>query len=285
MLTADDLEVYEAEIRDRVWKHQGPREIFEGVLIEHARESAASYGFAAVSVPAALAYDTRGTIATALRLEKDIAMPNVAIEIPATDEGIEAFEQCIADAMNVSVTSIFSNARYRLVVDAYMSGLEYRVSAGLDVRSISSYAKFCVAAIEGADDPMLVPRACARLVTDLHGALFSGERWRALQERGARVQPLIVSALGGEDIEPIELARAHEALSDLYLRRFDLNAHLERLLRAAIKTRLALELRILEALEAKRRALPTTAPDVPDARNIADLGVNMYGLPHGYDLA
>lgn len=284
MLTVDDLEAYDAEIRDRVWKHDGPAEIFQALVVEHARETAAACGFAAVSVPAALAHDAKNTVELVSRLEKEIALPNVALEIPATDDGLEALELCIAEGMNAAATLIFSGARFRLALEAYLRGLEYRLEQGLDVRAISSYAKFFVAPLEGLEAPMLAGRACAKLATELHASLFSSERWQRLHDAGAQIQPLMIVSVTGEEIEPMELVEANRVLVALHESGVNLDERLEAMLEAAIDARMESDVALYEAIEAKRRALPTTAPEVRDQREIADLGQKRWAAPGGYDL-
>lgn len=284
MLTVDDLEAYDAEIRDRVWKHDGPAEIFEALVVEHARETAAACGFAAVSVPAALAHDTKHTVEVVSRLEKEIALPNVALEIPATDAGVDALELCIAEGMNAAATLIFSGARLRAVLEAYLRGLELRLEQGGELRGISAYAKFFVAPIDGLEAPLGPARACAKLAGDLHAAMFTSERWQRLHDAGAQLLPLMIVSVTGEEIEPMELIEAQQVLIELHANGVNLDERLEAMLEAALDSRMAGDVALYEAIEAKRRALPTTAPEVRDQREIADLGQKRWAREGGYDL-
>ena len=54
--------------------------------------------------------------------------PNLFIKIPATEAGLPAITETIANGISVNVTLIFSLERYRAVMDAYLAGLEKRVA-------------------------------------------------------------------------------------------------------------------------------------------------------------
>ena len=66
-------------------------------------------GFISLEVAPDLFYDTQGTIAAArrIRLLPPLDRPNVMIKVPATDEGIPAVEELIADGINVNITLMF----------------------------------------------------------------------------------------------------------------------------------------------------------------------------------
>src|SRR5688500_11791518 len=80
-------------------------------------------GYVSYEVAPDIAYDTDETIFQAARLFDLLSIPNVMIKIPATREGLPAIRASIAAGVNVNVTLIFSIARYREVVEAFMSGL------------------------------------------------------------------------------------------------------------------------------------------------------------------
>ena len=56
--------------------------------------------------------------------------PNLFIKIPATEAGLPAITETIANGISVNVTLIFSPERYRAVMDAYLAGLEKRLDDG-----------------------------------------------------------------------------------------------------------------------------------------------------------
>jgi transaldolase len=92
--------------------------------------SAGLNGYVSYEVPPDLAHDTGKTIFQAARLFDLLSLPNIMIKIPATKEGLPAIQASIAAGINVNVTLIFSIARYREVVEAYLAGLEERAAQG-----------------------------------------------------------------------------------------------------------------------------------------------------------
>jgi hypothetical protein len=69
-------------------------------------------------------------MARALRSAVD--RDNMFVKIPATPEGLTAITQVTSEGISVNVTLIFALARYRAVMDAYLSGLEQAAAAGRD---------------------------------------------------------------------------------------------------------------------------------------------------------
>lgn len=161
--------------------------------------SAGVDGYVSVEVSPLLARDTQGTILAARHLDGLIDEPNLFIKIPGTVEGLPAIEQVISEGRSVNVTLLFSIARYREVMEAYISGLERCTG---DLSSVSSVASFFISRVDSETDARLeaigtpealelrgrVAVANARLAYAAFLETFSGPRWEALAERGARVQ-------------------------------------------------------------------------------------------------
>jgi transaldolase len=165
-------------------------------------------GYVSYELPPDIARDPDESIFQAARLFDLLGLPNVLIKIPATVEGLPAIRASIAAGINVNVTLIFSIARYREVVDAYLSGLEERAARGGELSHIASVASFFVSRLDTLVDPKLEERfeeggpdaalAEARLGTAaIDNAklayqawleLFAGPRWQALQAKGAHHQ-------------------------------------------------------------------------------------------------
>ena len=159
-------------------------------------------GFVSVEVDPRLARDGAQTLTAARELHERINRPNVMIKIPATEEGLPAIEQMIAEGRNVNVTLIFSLERYQQVMDAYIRGLENRAANGLDVTGIQSVASFFISRVDNDIDGLLnafgtsdalalcgkSAIAQARLAYALFQQCFSGERWEKLSSLGASVQ-------------------------------------------------------------------------------------------------
>src|ERR671912_18892 len=144
-----------------------------------------------------LAHDTDATAAEAGHLWWLVDRPNLFIKIPATEAGLPAITETIANGISVNVTLIFSLERYRAVMDAYLSGLEKRVADGGSLDGIASVASFFVSRVDteidkrldkSGADPSLKGKAGianAQLAYQAYEEVFSSDRWRALEAQGA----------------------------------------------------------------------------------------------------
>jgi transaldolase len=173
------------------------------------RASGGEDGRTSIEVEPGLALDTEGTIAQARDLHERVGRENVLIKIPATRPGLPAITATIAAGISVNVTLIFSVARYREVVDAYLAGLERAASAGIDLAGIHSVASVFVSRLDtevdrrldalGGAAPALKGRAGianARLAYAACAELFEGARFDTLRERGAHVQRPLWASTG-----------------------------------------------------------------------------------------
>lgn len=174
-------------------------DVFEPVFVE----SGGSDGFVSVEVDPSLAHDTAATLSTARDLHQRIGRPNVMIKIPATKEGLPAIRTMIAEGRSVNVTLIFSLERYREVINAYMEGLEQRLSSGVtDLSSVSSVASFFISRVDteidrrlesiGSSDALALRGHAAIAQARLAYAMFREQhddaRFARLAAHGARVQ-------------------------------------------------------------------------------------------------
>jgi transaldolase len=215
---------YEDALRDLVGKGAGLAEIYDALVVEDIASAADVFrpvyestrgtdGFVSIEVSPLLALDTSGTVKEARRLHDKLGRPNVMIKVPATPEGLPAFEQLIAEGISVNVTLIFSVEVYVRVVDAYLRGLETRLAAGGALDRVASVASFFVSRIDTAVDKKLEelvrtgkPAAAelmgkaaianAKLAYEQFQQLFSGARWEKLAAAGAQVQRPLWASTG-----------------------------------------------------------------------------------------
>jgi transaldolase len=167
-------------------------------------------GFVSLEVAPALAHDTPGTVSAARHFHLLLAAPNLYVKIPATAEGVPAVRTMIGEGRSINITLLFSLERYDEVIEAYIGGLEDFVAGGAtDLSDVRSVASFFVSRVDtevdrrletvaaqrsGADaDAVLALRgtaavAQARQAYALFRRRFSGPRWEALADRGAKVQ-------------------------------------------------------------------------------------------------
>ena len=203
---------YDAEIRTLATAGTSPEAIVEALMIEDVRAACDVFrpvydtsghgdGTVSIEVSPTLAFDTQGSIDAARRIWKAIDRPNVMVKIPGTEAGLPAIRQCLADGININITLLFSIDRYRQVIEAFRSGLEQRIAAGLPVSAVHSVASFFVSRVDGLTDAELARAgdrgkplvhklaiANARVAYQLFGNSMLTPRWQALAERGAKAQ-------------------------------------------------------------------------------------------------
>ena len=204
---------YDEQFRSEIQKGSSAREAYWELVLQDIHgaldvfanlysQTKGSDGFVSVEVDPSLAHDTAGTLSAARLLHERISRPNVMIKIPATQAGLPAIREMIAEGRNVNVTLIFSLSRYQDVMDAYIDGLEQRMASGSPVSNIASVASFFISRVDNEIDKRLdalgTPAALAlrgtaavnqaRLAYAAFQKTFSGPRWEALAKAGASVQ-------------------------------------------------------------------------------------------------
>lgn len=173
-------------------------DIFAGVY----RETRGGDGFVSIEVSPGVANSASATIEEAHRLWSTVDRPNLMVKVPGTEEGARAVRQLTADGVNVNITLLFAIAAHDRVIEAFMAGLEDRLSAGQPIDHLSSVASFFVSRVDTEVDKRLdaskapgaqalkgrAAIANARLAYRLFTQRFAGERWARLAAKGARVQ-------------------------------------------------------------------------------------------------
>jgi len=164
-------------------------------------------GYVSVEVAPDLSRNTEGTLAAARDLHNRVDRANVMIKIPATVEGLPAIQSMIAEGRSVNVTLIFSPERHQAVMEAYISGLEQLASdPAADLSRVASVASFFISRVDtevdkrlGTENQELLGTAAVaqgRLAYQNFLDAFSGPRWDALVQRGARVQRPLWASTG-----------------------------------------------------------------------------------------
>lgn len=155
-------------------------------------------GFVSLEVSPHLAYDAEASIGAAEHLWRAVDRPNLMIKIPATVEGLRAFEVLIMQGINVNVTLLFSVRRYKAVVDTYLRGL----SMNPNPRDVASVASFFVSRVDSKVDARLealgspeaqrlkgrIAIANAKQAYRYFREVSESAPYRAQLERGARLQ-------------------------------------------------------------------------------------------------
>src|SRR5256714_72556 len=204
-------DAYDEQLKECLEELSDPKEIFihlsrqdviEACDLLHKvwDEGKGKDGYVSWEVDPNLANDTAGTIAEARRLHELGDRPNLHVKIPATEAGLPAIEEMIAAGRNINVTLIFSLDRYVAVTEAYIRGLERLVESGGDPTRVASVASFFVSRVDTQADKRLdaigghdelkgkLAVANAKLAYQNWKEVFSGERWAALEAKGASKQ-------------------------------------------------------------------------------------------------
>jgi len=180
-------------------------------------------GYVSIEVSPSKARDTDGTIAEVRELWSRVGRPNTMIKIPATREGLPAIAQAIRAGININVTLIFSEARYREVADVYQSGLEQRLSDGKPLGHVASVASVFVSRIDtlvdaqldtliaGQHDPAEAARlrglrgkaavANTKMIYQAFKEIFSSPRFAAMEPAGGVPQRPLWGSTGTKNPE------------------------------------------------------------------------------------
>lgn len=191
-------------------------------------------GFVSLEVSPLLAHDTDGTIKQARELWETADCKNVMIKIPATAEGLPAIRKCTSEGININITLLFGLPRYKQVTESYISGLEDRVKANQPIDKITSVASFFLSRIDVLADPILdekrlynlkgeVAIASAKKAYEMYKHIFSSERFKMLEAKGAKRQHLLWASTSSKDpsysdVKYVEALIGNETINTLPLK-------------------------------------------------------------------
>ncbi|MBX3214530.1 MAG: transaldolase [Labilithrix sp.] len=173
-------------------------------------------GFASIEVSPGVADDCAASVEQALRLWTLVQRPNLMVKIPGTRAALPAIESCLAHGININITLLFSVARYREVIEAYLRALEARVERNDPVERIASVASFFVSRVDAKIDKALdalegtrraegrelrgaIAIANAKLAYEEYERMYGSERWARLAARGAHPQRLLWASTSPKD--------------------------------------------------------------------------------------
>jgi len=205
-------------------KNLSAGEIFERIAIRDIQDAADMLrpvyqatnrrdGYVSLEVSPTLARNTQGTIEEARRLWKSVGRENIMIKVPGTDEGVPAVRQLTSEGVNVNITLLFAQEAYVKVAEAFMAGLEDRVSRGEDISKLASVASFFVSRIDTLVDATIqnmlktesdpekkqllnslqgkVAIANAKEAYEKYQNMIESARWKALAAKGSQTQRLL----------------------------------------------------------------------------------------------
>lgn len=167
-------------------------------------------GYVSMEVAPRWAYDTARTVEEAQRLSAAVNRRNLLVKVPGTPEGVSALETLTTLGINVNVTLLFSVAQTEAIFHAFIRGLNARVQADAGVHHSKAVASLFLSRVDTLVDKQLTDIgtqaalslrgkaavAMARLAYQRYLAIFHGEPFAALAERGATPQYLLWASTG-----------------------------------------------------------------------------------------
>jgi transaldolase len=165
-------------------------------------ETAGGDGYVSIEVDPNLAYDREATFEQAKELHETISKPNLFVKIPGTEPGIGAIEDSIAAGRSINITLLFSLDRHKEVIEAYLHGIERLIEDGGDPSRVASVASYFVSRVDTEADKRLeaigteealalrgkLAIANAKLAYQNYLEVFTSDRWKALEAKGATRQ-------------------------------------------------------------------------------------------------
>ena len=165
--------------------------------------SGGNTGFVSLEVSPELSRNAQGTIDEAKRLHAAINRPNVMIKVPATDEGLQALTELVADGISVNLTLLFSRRQTLKAYRAYADGIAKRLAAGGDVRAVHAVASFFISRVDAALDATLPEHLQGKIAIALAKAayldwqaFFAAPEFARLAEQGANKVSLLWASTG-----------------------------------------------------------------------------------------
>ena len=214
-------EAYDQQVRELKQRGASVDDVVREVTVADVRQACDVFrntwestngvdGRVSLEVSPLLARDTDATLAEAQDIWKAVDRPNLLVKIPATQEGLSAITNALAEGISVNVTLIFSVERYRDVMQAYQEGLERAAANGQNLASIASVASFFVSRVDseidkrlekiGTDEALALRGkagiANSRLAYAAFQEVFQGSRWAQLTAQGAKEQRPLWASTG-----------------------------------------------------------------------------------------
>jgi transaldolase/glucose-6-phosphate isomerase len=222
------------------------KELFLGLAIDDISDAAdilwpvyestgGKDGFVSIEVSPDLAFDTEATIEEARHLYSTIEKKNILVKVPATEPGLPAIEQLTSEGINVNITLLFSVNRYTKVAEAYIKGLEKRVSDGKPINEIRSVASFFVSRVDTLTDKLIEDKitvtasdkdrelllsfcgkaavANAKYAYKKYEETFLGERFSSVKKKGANIQRLLWGSTGTKNPDYSDVKYVEEIIA------------------------------------------------------------------------
>ncbi|PAZ15858.1 hypothetical protein CLM62_11625 [Streptomyces sp. SA15] len=173
------------------------------LLHEVRRNSGGRLGHLAVEVDPRCAHTPGQMLAAVRTLHRDVATDQLVPVLPATDAGLRAMRDALAEGLNAGIGPLHTTDRAQQALRFCLEGLEQAVDAGHTPPA--ALVSVGVGAVECAVDALLdraggeeakalrgsVARALAQVIHEQALDTFDSPRWQALRDRGAPLPRLL----------------------------------------------------------------------------------------------
>jgi transaldolase len=207
---------YDASIAAQARSGANTEDAFIAVALEDLRRAADLFrpvfdatdgrdGWVSMEVSPLLADDSDGSLRAAKDIHARAGRPNLFVKIPGTPAGLRAIEESIFAGVPINVTLLFDWQQYLAAANAYLHGIERRISAGLSPRVASVVSLFVSrwdVAIKDTAPEHLRNRlgiAVAGRTYHAYRDLMDSPRWHSLAAAGAMPQRLLWASTGSKD--------------------------------------------------------------------------------------
>lgn len=208
--------VYDAAIRKKLKQDLLGEDLFFELALEDLSHAADLFrpiydqtdgmdGWVSLDVSPLLAYDTTNILTAAKDLYVRARRPNLLITIHGTKENLPVVEEAVFAGVPVNVTLLFSWEHYLAAADAFLRGIERRISAGLrpNVGSVVSLfiSDWDAAVMDKVPDALRnqLGLAIAKRTYRAYRGFLSSPRWERAYNAGARPQSLLWAGTEAKD--------------------------------------------------------------------------------------
>jgi transaldolase len=148
-----------------------------------------------VDCPSHLAGDARDAARFAELAARHAGPASIAIGLRCTTGGLASAEELVGRGISIGIGPVVTAAGWRAAADSFMRGLERRSAAGLPLSAVSCIVWVPVGLVDVHSEHWLAPGSSlrgaagvtvAQLLYLLAFRTFTGPRWAALRDRGAR---------------------------------------------------------------------------------------------------
>jgi transaldolase len=182
-------------------RRAGPGSLIDGITglglddLRAAGDALSSDRHVQVDCPSHLAGDARHAARFAELAARHAGPASIAIGLRCTRSGLSSAEELARRGISVGIGPVVTSVGWVAAADSFMRGLERRGAAGLPLSAVSCIVWVPVGLVDVHSEHWLSPASSlrgaagvtvAQLLYLLAFRTFTGPRWSALRERGAR---------------------------------------------------------------------------------------------------